>query len=410
MNTERPGIHSSVGAKTVPPGPASPPNWKRRRWWYWAVATIAIVCGLFQACRSSGQPANAKGGAAGARAVPVVALPSRTGDLGVYQTGLGTVTPLKTVTVRSRVDGQLLSVGYREGQVVHEGDLLAQIDPRPFEVQLHEAQGQLAKDEAALENAQVDLERYKVLVEQDSIARQQLDAQAATVRQNQATLKSDQAQVESANLNLTYSRITAPISGVVGLRLVDPGNMVHAADPAGLLVITQEQPIATLFTIPADRLPAVLRQTKAGRTLTVEAWDRNLTHKLATGSLSAIDNQIDQATGTVRIKALFPNQDAALYPNQFVNARLLVDTLRNVVLIPTAALEQSPKSTYVYVVKPDSTVETREVAVQLTAGDDTALSHGIAAGEMVVVDGMDKLQSGMKVALAGANEGRKPSR
>jgi membrane fusion protein, multidrug efflux system len=256
----------------------------------------------------------------------------------------------------------------------------------------------------------MDLERYKVLVQQDSIARQQLDAQAATVTQYEAALKSDRAQVESANLNLTYSKIMAPISGTVGMRLVDPGNMVRAGDPNGLLVITQQQPIAVLFTIPADNLPPVLRQTKAGRKLAVEAWDRDLKHKLGTGSVLAIDNQIDQTTGTVRIKALFPNADSALYPNQFVNARLLVDTLHDAVLIPTAALDRGQQSTYVYVVKPDSTVETRTVVVRLAEGDDTAVSAGVVAGEMVVVDGMDKLQNGMTVTLAQENQGRRPSR
>lgn len=416
MSSERLGIYSSVGSETT-----APDSGRRRRSWPSVLVAIAVVPALLGACNrssaptgargSSSPPANARSGrGAGPRAVPVVALPSRTGDLPVYQTGIGTVTPLKTVTVRSRVDGELLSVAYREGQVVHEGELLAQIDPRPFEVQLHQAQGQLAKDEAALKNAQMDLERYKVLVQQDSIARQQLDAQAATVTQYEAALKSDRAQVESANLNLTYSRIMAPISGTVGMRLVDPGNMVHAGDPNGLLVITQQQPIAVLFTIPADNLPPVLRQTKAGHKLAVEAWDRELKHKLGTGSVLAIDNQIDQTTGTVRIKALFPNADSTLYPNQFVNARLLVDTLHDAVLIPTAALDRGQQSTYVYVVKPDSTVETRTVVVRLAEGDDTAVSGGVVAGEMVVVDGMDKLQNGMTVTLAQENQGRRPSR
>jgi multidrug efflux system membrane fusion protein len=375
-----------------------------------AVLVVGLVVLLSRGLR--GQSA---GGAApqagGPRAVPVVGAPARTGDLGVYQTGLGTVTPVKTVTVRSRVEGELVNVAYREGQLVHEGDLLAQIDPRPFEVQLHQADGQLAKDEAALKNAKIDLERYKVLIEQDSIPRQQLDTQVATVDQAEAAIKSDQAQVESAKLNLTYSRITAPISGIIGLRLVDPGNIVYASDPNGLLVITQQQPIAVIFTIPADRLQPVLRQRMGGRELVVEAWDRDLKNKLATGSLLAIDNQIDQTTGTVRIKALFPNEDYALYPNQFVNARLLVDTIHGATLIPTAAIQRSPQSTFVYVVKQDSTVEARNVEVELTEGEETSIHGGVSAGEVVVVDGVDKLQQGTKVALAGASERgpRKPS-
>ena len=333
---------------------------------------------------------------------------ARTGDLGVYQTGLGTVTPIQDVTVRSRVDGELISVGFREGQIVHAGDLLAQIDPRPFEVQLHVAEGQLAKDEATLKDAKIDLERYKVLMDQDSIPRQQLDAQVATVDQYEGAIESDRAQVESAKLNLTYSRITAPLTGTVGLRQVDPGNMVHATDANGLVVIAQEQPISVIFTIPADHIQPVLQQVKAGRTLTVEAWDRDFQHKLAAGSLLAVDNQIDPTTGTVRLRALFPNEDSALYPNQFVNARLLVDTLRGAVLVPTAALQRSPQSTFVYVVKPDSTAEMRTVDVALTEGENTAVRKGVSEGEVVVVDGVEKLQPGALVALASDKGPGKP--
>ena len=249
-----------------------------------------------------------------------------------------------------------------------QGDLLAEIDPRPFQVQLMQAEGQRAKDEATLKNARVDLARYTVLVQEDSISRQQLDTQAATVNQLEASVKSDQAQIESAKLNLTYSRITAPITGTIGLRLVDTGNMVHATDPNGLLVITQIQPITVVFTITADQLPQVLPQTKAGRQLPVDAYDRDLKNKLATGSVLAIDNQIDQTTGTVKIKAIFPNENLALFSNQFVNARLLVNTLSGVVLVPTAAIQRSPQSTFAYVVKPDASVEMRNVEVQVTQG------------------------------------------
>lgn len=392
--------------------PARPPEFDRapepvaaggRRWWKWPlIVTVALLAFLIFRPRSDRGPdktAAAKGGAG--RPIPVVAVPARIGDLGVYLSGLGTVTAVNTVTVRSRVDGQLIRVAFHEGQLVHKGDLLAEIDPRPFQVQLMQAEGQRSKDEAALNNARVDLHRYEVLIQSDSVPRQQLDTQAATVRQFEAAVQSDQAQIESAKLNLVYSHITSPITGTVGLRLVDPGNIVHAADPNGLVVITQLQPISVVFTIPADQLPPVQRQIRAGHKLAVEAWDRDLKNRLAVGTVLAIDNQIDQATGTVRIKAIFDNGDGALYSNQFVNARLLVDTVRGAVLIPAAGVQRSPQTTFVYVVKPDSTVEMRNVDVGLTEGDTSSVRRGLAAGEVVVTEGVDKLQPGSKVALAG---------
>jgi membrane fusion protein, multidrug efflux system len=405
----------------VPQPPPAPPGTplapRRRHPWRLALLAIFAAVAAFLAFHNRGKtPAQggtaAPGGPGGKggqnRAVPVLATAAQTKDVGVYLTGLGNVAPLNTVSVKSRVDGQLLRIDFREGQMVRAGDLLAEIDPRPFQVQLMQAEGQKAKDEAALHNAQVDLQRYQVLYAQDSIAKQQLDTQAATVAQVRATIQSDQAQIESAKLNLTYSRVTAPTGGRVGLRQVDVGNIVHAGDANGIVVITQLQPIDVLFTIPADHLPQVLPQVHSGKVLAVDAYDRELKRKLAAGKLLAVDNQVDPTTGTVRLKAQFPNADEALFPDQFVNARLLVNVLRGAVTVPTAAIQRSPQSTYVYVVKPDHTVENRNVAVELTEGDDAVIQSGVAAGDLVIVDGVDKLRPGMKVdvTMAGAKGGR----
>jgi multidrug efflux system membrane fusion protein len=324
-------------------------------------------------------------------------------DLPVSLTGLGTVTSLNTATVRSRVDGQLIRVAFTEGQFVKAGDLLAEIDPRPFQVQLMQAEGQQAKDQAAYKNATMDQERFRSLVQQGILPRQQLDAQISQVNQFEGALKADQAQVESAKLNLVYSRITAPIAGRVGLRLVDPGNMVHATDVNGLAVVNPIQPINVVFTVPADNIQQVLARSRTDGRLTVEAYDRDLKKKLATGSLAAIDNQVDPATGTVKLKGLFANEDSSLFPNQFVNARLLVDLLKGVVTVPTAALQRSPQGAFVYVVKADNTVDMRLVEVQATEGDLTALRKGVKDGELVVTDGLEKLRPGSKVSLPTAD-------
>jgi multidrug efflux system membrane fusion protein len=338
------------------------------------------------------------------RAVPVVAAAARQGNMGVYLTGLGSVTAFNTVTVRTRVDGQLIKVAFQEGQFVREGDLLAEIDPRPFQVQLAQAEGQMARDQAQLKNARVDLERYKVLLAQDSVSKQQLDTQIAAVQQFEGVIKSNQAQIDNARLLLSYTRITAPISGRIGLRLVDQGNMVRNTDQNGLAVITQVQPITVVFSIPEDHLSQVLPRMHAGQQLVVEAYNRDLQKKLATGTLLTIDNQIDPNTGTVRCKALFPNTDYALFPNQFVNARLLVETKRDSTIVPVAAIQRSPQSTFVYVVKEDSTVEVRKVVLGPSEGDEIVVDNGLATGEVVVIEGVDRLQKGMKVAarMAGA--------
>ncbi len=380
-----------------------------KRYWIGLVAIAVLGLGGYLVFANSGDPKLQRAQqrpstAATARGVPVVTAKAKVGEMNVYLSGLGTVTPLNTVTVKSRVDGQLMRVLFREGDLVQAGALLAEIDPRPFEVQLTQAEGQQAKDQALLKNAQVDLERYRVLYQQDSIPKQQLDTQESLVRQDESALKVDQGQIDSARLQLVYSRITAPISGRVGLRLVDPGNIVHANDATGLIVITEIDPIAVIFAIPEDNLPQVQQQLRGGRQLSAEAYDRDLKHKLATGSLMTIDNQIDQTTGTVKFKAVFSNKDAALFPNQFVNARVLVNTLRNVILIPNAAIQHSPQSDFVYVVKSDNTVEARNVKTQGSEGDETAISQGLSAGEVVVTDGIDKLQPGAKVALSKPQE------
>jgi membrane fusion protein, multidrug efflux system len=362
-----------------------------------AVFLVCIAAYFFFTNSGQAQPHRTQQGAAVARGVPVVTAKAMTGEMNVYLTGLGTVTPLNTVTVKSRVDGQLMRVLFREGQIVQAGELLAEIDPRPFQVQLTQAEGQMAKDQAQLKNAQVDLERYQVLYRQDSVAKQQLDTQEALVRQDEGAVKVDQGQIDNARLQLAYCRITAPISGRVGLRLVDPGNMVHANDANGLVVITQIDPIAVIFAIPEDSLPQVQQQMRSGRQLPAEAYDRDLKHKLAAGSLMTIDNQIDQTTGTVKFKAGFSNKDGALFANQFVNARLLLDTVRNAVLVPSAAIQHGPQSSFVYVVKPDNTVEARNVEVQGSEGDQMAIARGLTAGDVVVIDGVDKLQPGAKV-------------
>jgi multidrug efflux system membrane fusion protein len=333
-----------------------------------------------------------------ARPVPVVAMTARQGHMGIYLTGLGSVTASNTVTVRTRVDGPLIKVAFQEGQLVRKGDLLAEIDPRPFQVQLAQAEGQLAKDEAQLRNAHIDLERYKVLLAQDSVSKQQLDTQVATVHQYEGVIKSDQAQIDNAKLLLTYTRITAPITGRLGLRLVDEGNMVRATDQNGLVVIMQVQPIAVLFSIPEDDLPQVLKKMSAKQPLVVEAYNRDLKKKLATGTLLTIDNQIDANTGTVRCKAIFPNEDNALFPNQFVNARLLLETRRDSTIVPAAAIQRRGQTTSVYVVKDDSTVEVRNVVVGPAEGDDVVIDSGLSPGEVVVIEGVDRLQRGMKVA------------
>jgi multidrug efflux system membrane fusion protein len=378
-------------------------RWKWRRIW---TAGVLLACLLGVAAyvvarpgRMSSSPTPAGAPGASPRPATVTTAAARRADVHVYVTALGSVLPLNTVTVRSRVDGELMAVHFKEGDLVQGGDLLAEIDRRPFEVQLTQAEGQLAKDQAFLDNARKDLERYRVLFAEDSIASQQVDTQESLVHQFEGTIKVDQGQIDAAKLQLAYCRITAPFGGRVGLRLVDPGNIVRATDTGGLVVITQLQPIAVVFAIPEDTLPAVLVKVKAGEHPTVEAYDREERRRLASGSLLTADNEIDPTTGTVKLKAVFPNAGSELFPNQFVNARLLLDVQHGATVVPIAAVQRGAQGPFVYVVKPDHTVTVRRVTAGVTEGDDTSIAAGLSPGDLVVVEGADRLREGATVEV-----------
>jgi len=373
--------------------------------WVWAGIAVVLILAAVSVYRTRARSQAAGGTPSGPPPVSVSATPVQTSDVPFYLTALGSVTAFNTVTIKTRVDGQIMRVNFKEGQFVKEGDLLIEVDPRPFQVALDQASGQLAKDQAAQRDATVNLNRYQQLWQEGVIPRQQLDSQAATVGQFDGAIQADQAQINSAKLNLSYSRITAPISGRVGLRLVDPGNIVHAIDANGMLVITQVQPIAVVFTLPEDNLPEVTAEMR-GRQLAVEAYNRDGKTKLADGRLLTIDNEIDPTTGTVKLKAVFDNRDNSLWPNQFVNIRLFLTTRKAATVIPSAAIQKGSQGDFVYVVKADGSAEVRSIQEDFIEGNIAVVKQGLAPGEQVVTDGQDKLQPGAKVNLRPASPPR----
>jgi multidrug efflux system membrane fusion protein len=368
---------------------------------------LSALCASLSGCASADSKQQ-KAQAAGPHAVSVAVAKVERQDVPVYLVGLGSVTAFYTANIKSRVDGQIMRVNFQEGQIVKEGDLLILIDPRPYQVQLEQMQAQLFKDQASLRDARLNLDRYTTLIPSGSIAQQQVDTQKSTVDQLDGQVRTDQAQIDNAKLQLVYCNITAPFTGRVGLRQVDPGNIVHAADTNPMLILTQLQPIAVIFTLPEDQLPTVSQHMK-NSTLLVEAYSRDDQTKLATGKLQTIDNQIDQTTGTAKLKAVFDNKDNQLWPNQFVNANLLLETRKNSTVLPTAAILRGPQGTFVYAVKPDKTVEARNVAISLTQGNITTVTGGLSPGDTVVTDGQDKLQTGSKIEPRNQGPSNTPS-
>jgi multidrug efflux system membrane fusion protein len=379
----------------------------------WSVGGIVLLVLIVAGARyraathaTSGMPgppgmpgAPGRGGMNGPLTVGVASV--TTADIPITINALGTVTPLATVTVHPQISGPLTRIAFTEGQMVKRGDLLVQIDPRPFQATVDQAAGQLKRDQALLANAKVDQERYKTLLAQDSISDQTYATQVATVLQDEATVASDKANLEAAQLNLEYCRITSPVAGLVGLRQVDIGNLMQASSTT-IVVVTQMQPMSVLFTVPEDSLRNILQRLRAGQKLSVDAFDRSMTNKIASGTLSNADNEIDPTTGTLKLRALFDNSNFELFPNQFVNVRLLLDTLHNAIVVPGAALQQGASGSYLYVVNPDSTASMRAVSAGPSSGDLVSISSGLAVGERVVVDGADQLRDGARVIVPGA--------
>lgn len=389
---------------------------RRRRIFLLVAAVILAGCGVIYWKTHTGVEVNQRQGGRGGGGgfgrfgmmngpLPVVAQPAVEGDLDVYLNGLGAVTPLATVTIRTQISGQLIEIHFTEGQMVAKGDLLAVIDPRPYQVALEQAQGQLLQAQSQLKEAQVDLARYEKLAVEDSIAGQQVDTQRALVSQFEGLVQVDKAAIDSATLNLTYCHITAPIPGRVGLRQVDLGNYVTPGDANGLVVLTQLKPIAAIFTLPEDNIPSVVARVHSGAQLPIDAYDRTQTHKVAAGILSTIDNEVDPTTGTFKLRALFPNDDESLFPNQFINIRMLLTIDKGATVIPTSAIERGQQGAFVYVVQPDDTVTSRAVTLGTTEGERVAVLTGLAVGERVVVDGADKLKEGMQVIVQTSESG-----
>jgi membrane fusion protein, multidrug efflux system len=408
-----PGSIPEPPKESQPHPAASEPSAPQRRTWLWLIALVLIALLAWFLWPKSGAATTGKKGAdaagkkggRGPANTPVVAIHAKQGNIGVYVTGLGAITPINTITIKSRVDGQLITVHFKEGDEVKQGDPLIDIDPHPYQAVVEQTEGQLQRDEALLANARVDQTRYTTLLAQDAIPEQQLATQQALVKQYEGTVKNDQGLLDAAKVNLGYTHIVAPISGVVGLRLVDPGNIVHASDANGMLVLTQLQPISVIFTVSEDQLAPIVQKVRAGQKLAVDAYDRELKNKIATGYLATLDNEIDQTTGTLKLRAIFPNDNRALFPNQFVNARLLLQEKTGATLLQSAAIQRNAQNTYVYLIKPDQTVTIRNVTTGTTEAAQTEITSGLAPNDLVVMTGVDKLEEGSKVT-PHVNEGQ----